>query len=103
MEYFDVNLDLTEEDIALKEAARKFAMEVIRHSILPAFALGGEVTAGPGMMFDPNAPEAPALGAPFYARWGFSRNQFILLAAMAFFELLIITVLAVIVIADIAF
>jgi hypothetical protein len=54
-------------------------------------------------MFDPNAPEAPALGAPFYARWGFSRNQFILLAAMAFFELLIITVLAVIVIADIAF
>ncbi len=54
-------------------------------------------------MFDPHAPEAPSLGAPFYARWGFSRNQFILLAAMAFFELLIITVLAVIVIADIAY
>ncbi len=54
-------------------------------------------------MFDPHAPEAPPLGAPFYARWGFSRNQFILLAAMAFFELLIITVMAVIVIADIAY
>jgi hypothetical protein len=54
-------------------------------------------------MFDPNSPEAPPLGAPFYARWGFSRNQFILLASMAFFELLIITVLAVMVIADITF
>jgi hypothetical protein len=54
-------------------------------------------------MFDPNAPEAPPLGAPFYARWGFSRNQFILLAAMALIEMIIITMLAVIVIADIAF
>jgi len=30
MEYFDVHLDLTDEDIALKGAARKFAREVIR-------------------------------------------------------------------------
>ncbi|MEJ2550081.1 MAG: hypothetical protein P8Z42_01920 [Anaerolineales bacterium] len=54
-------------------------------------------------MFDPNAPDAPPLGAPFYARWGFSRNQFVLLAVMAFIELLIITVMAVMVLADIAF
>ena len=30
MEYLDVNLDLTDEDIVLKEAACKFAREVIR-------------------------------------------------------------------------
>ncbi len=30
MEYFDVNLDLTDEDLALKEATHKFAKEVIR-------------------------------------------------------------------------
>ena len=30
MEYFDINLDLTDEDLALKEAAHKFAREVIR-------------------------------------------------------------------------
>lgn len=54
-------------------------------------------------MFDPNALNAPPLGAPFYARWGFSRNQFILIAVMAFIEMLIITVLAMMVIADIAY
>ncbi len=54
-------------------------------------------------MFDPNAVDAPPLGAPFYARWGFSRNQFILLAVMAFIEILIIMVMAMMVIADIAF
>ena len=30
MDYFDVNLDLTEEDLALKAAAHQFAKEVIR-------------------------------------------------------------------------
>ena len=30
MEYFDVNLDLTDEDLALKAAAHKFAKEVMR-------------------------------------------------------------------------
>ncbi len=30
MDYFDANLDLTDEDIALKEAANKFAKEVMR-------------------------------------------------------------------------
>ena len=30
MDYFDVNLDLTDEDLALKEAAHKFAREVMR-------------------------------------------------------------------------
>jgi alkylation response protein AidB-like acyl-CoA dehydrogenase len=30
MEYFDVNLNLTDEDLALKEAAHKFAKEVMR-------------------------------------------------------------------------
>jgi len=51
-------------------------------------------------MYDPNALGSPSIGAPFYARWGLSRNQFALLAVMAFMILIILTVFAVLVIAN---
>lgn len=48
---------------------------------------------------DPQS-KSPALGAPWYARWGLSRRQWILLAVMAFAEILILIALVVIVVAN---
>ena len=46
MTYFDVNLDLTDEDRAIKEAAHKFAKEVMRPVSIEIDKMSAEEVGG---------------------------------------------------------
>ncbi|NIS82378.1 MAG: hypothetical protein GTO14_19720 [Anaerolineales bacterium] len=101
---------MDQEDIsALTEALihpKKPEPEIAVESEFPLPGLEGAPDVFDGSeldsLFAPEAEQAksPALGAPWYARWGLSRRQWLLLAVMTFFEVLILIALVVMVVAN---
>ena len=62
MSYFDIDLELTEEDVALQEAAHRFAKEVIRPVAKKLDAMSAEAYVAKGSPFWDFMKQAYQLG-----------------------------------------